>query len=93
MPKLLLFRDWECYQGGFNILGADFEPNLLSLFWSSNGSFHQFNLGYKPGELPMKNWQVSDWEKEIDRLFIAGYQTVDENKRREIYGEFQQIVA
>ncbi|NEQ38653.1 MAG: hypothetical protein F6K40_21230 [Okeania sp. SIO3I5] len=41
----------------------------------------------------MKNWQVSDWEKEIDRLFIAGYQTVDENKRREIYGEFQQIVA
>jgi len=93
LQKLLLFRDWECYLGGFNIPGAELEPNLLSLFWLSNGSFHQFNLGSKPGEAPMKNWQVSDWEKEIDRLFIAGYQTVDENKRREIYSEFQQIVA
>ncbi|NEQ38654.1 MAG: ABC transporter substrate-binding protein, partial [Okeania sp. SIO3I5] len=93
LRKLLSSRDWECYVGSFGVPGADFEPNLLSLFWSSNGSFHQFNLGSKPGEPPMKNWQVSDWEKEIDRLFIAGYQTVDENKRREIYGEFQQIVA
>lgn len=32
-------------------------------------------------------------EKKIDRLFIAAYQTVDEDKRREIYGEFQQIVS
>ncbi len=93
LQKLLSSRDWECYVGAFGVPGADFEPNLLSLFWSSNGSFHQFNLGSKPGEPRMKNWQVSDWEKEIDRLFTAGYQTVDENKRREIYGEFQQIVA
>jgi len=93
LRKLLSSRDWECYVGAFGVSGADFEPNLLSLFWSSKGSFHQFNLGYKPGEPPMKNWQVSDWEKEIDRLFISGYETVDENKRREIYGEFQQIVA
>ncbi|MGD1808992.1 ABC transporter substrate-binding protein [Dapis sp. BLCC M126] len=93
LRKLLSSRDWECYVGAFGVPGADFEPNLLSLFWSSNGSFHQFNLGSKPGEPKMKNWQVSDWEKEIDRLFITGYQTVDENQRREIYGEFQQIVA
>ena len=26
-------------------------------------------------------------------MFTAAYQTIDENKRREIYGEFQQIVA
>ena len=91
--KLFYSRDWECYVGAFGVRGADFEPNLLSLFWLSNGSFHQFNLGSKPGEPKIKNWQVSDWEKEIDRLFTAGYQTIDENKRREIYGEFQQIVA
>ena len=93
LKKLLYSRDWECYVGAFGITDADIEPNLLSLFWSSNGSFHQFNLGSKPGEPKIKNWQVSDWEKEIDRLFTAGYQTIDENKRREIYGEFQQIVA
>jgi len=93
LQKLLSSRDWECYVGAFGVAGADFEPNLLSLFWLSNGSFHQFNLGSKPGEPSMKNWQIYDWEKEIDRLFIAGYQTVDENKRLQIYGEFQQIVA
>ena len=93
LKKLLSSRDWECYVGAFGVPGADIEPNLLSLFWLSNGSFHQFNLGSKPGEPKIKNWQVSDWEKEIDRLFTAGYQTIDENKRREIYGEFQQIVA
>lgn len=93
LKKLLYSRDWECYVGAFGITDADIEPNLLSLFWLSNGSFHQFNLGSKPGEPKIKNWQVSDWEKEIDRLFTAGYQTIDENKRREIYGEFQQIVA
>ena len=93
LKKLLYSRDWECYVGAFGITDADIEPNLLSLFWSSNGSFHQFNLGSKPGEPKIKNWQVSDWEKEIDRLFTAAYQTIDENKRREIYGEFQQIVA
>lgn len=93
LKKLLYSRDWECYVGAFGVPGADIEPNLLSLFWLSNGSFHQFNLGSKPGEPKIKNWQVSDWEKEIDRLFTAAYQTIDENKRREIYGEFQQIVA
>ncbi len=93
LKKLLSSRDWECYVGAFGVPGADIEPNLLSLFWLSNGSFHQFNLGSKPGEPKIKNWQVSDWEKEIDHLFTAAYQTIDENKRREIYGEFQQIVA
>ena len=93
LQKLLSRRDWECYVGSFGVKGADFEPNLLSLFWSSNGSFHQFNQGPQPGETQVKNWQVSDWEKEIDRLLIAGYQELDENKRREIYSQFQQIIA
>ncbi|MGB3508521.1 MAG: ABC transporter substrate-binding protein [Microcoleaceae cyanobacterium] len=93
LKKLLSSRGWECYVGAFGVKGADFEPSLLSLFWSSNGSFHQFNLGPQPGKMQVTNWQVSDWEKEIDRLLIAGYQELDENQRREIYGQFQQIVA
>ena len=93
VQKLLYSRDWECYLGVFDLYGADLEPNLLSLLWLSNGPFHFFNLGYKSDKTRIKNWQVSEWEKEIDRLFIDGYQTVDENKLREIYGKFQQIVA
>ncbi|MDJ0554317.1 MAG: ABC transporter substrate-binding protein [Microcoleaceae cyanobacterium MO_207.B10] len=92
LQKLLSRRDWECYVGAFGVRGADFEPSLLSLFWSSNGSFHQFNQGPQRGET-LKNWQVSNWEKEIDSLLIAGYQELDENKRREIYGQLQEIIA
>lgn len=84
-------RDWEAYVGGFG--GGGVEPHNSFNIWYSGGSLHQFNQGPLPGEDPIKNWQPSDWEKEIDRLFIEGSQTLEEAKRKEIYGEFQQIVA
>ncbi|NER51099.1 MAG: ABC transporter substrate-binding protein, partial [Symploca sp. SIO1A3] len=46
-----------------------------------------------PGEPPSEGWEPSDWELEIDRLFQQGAQELDESKRKEIYGQFQQIVA
>ncbi|MBP5975674.1 ABC transporter substrate-binding protein [Brasilonema sp. CT11] len=93
LQKLLSRRDWDCYVGAFGVPGADVEPNLLSLFWTSQGSFHQFNQGTQPGQPPLKGWVMSDWEKEIDDLFSAGAKELDENKRKAIYGKFQQIVA
>ena len=41
----------------------------------------------------MEGWVVSDWEREIDRLFLAGVKALDQSKRKAIYGRFQQIVA
>ena len=93
LRKLLSRRDWDCYVGAFGVPGADVEPNLLSLFWTSQGSFHQFNQGTQAGEPPLKGWVISDWEREIDSLFNAGVKELDENKRKAIYGKFQQIVA
>ncbi len=93
LKKLLRSRDWDCYVGTFGVMGADIEPNLLFLFWYSGGSFHQFNQGPQPRESPMEGWVVSDWEREIDRLFLAGVKELDESKRKAIYGRFQQIVA
>ena len=46
----------------------------------------------QPGETSFFGWQVSDWEREIDRLFVQGAQELDEEKRKMIYGEFQQVV-
>lgn len=46
----------------------------------------------QPGEPPIQGWEVSDWEKEIDRLFIEGSRELDEAKRKAIYAQFQQIV-
>lgn len=93
LQKLQGTRDWECYLGILGVGGSDFEPNLLSLFWSSSGSFHQFNLGPQPGKPTIEGWEVSDWEREIDRLLAAGAKELDENKRRQIYGKFQQVIA
>ncbi|WP_416666066.1 ABC transporter substrate-binding protein [Egbenema bharatensis] len=83
-------RDWECYVGGFG--GGGLEPHSGYNIWSSQGSLHQFNQGPVPGEPPIVGWEVTDWEREIDRLFTEGVQELDEERRKEIYGRFQQIV-
>jgi peptide/nickel transport system substrate-binding protein len=82
-------RTWDCYLLGFT--GGP-EPNDGSNVWLSTGGLHSFNQGPVPGQPPIQGWQVSDWEKEIDRLFIAGAREFDPKKRKEIYGKFQQIV-
>lgn len=91
LQKLLAKRDWECYVGAFE--AAVVEPNIVALFWNSNGSFHMFNKGSQSKKRPIVGWKVSAWEKEIDNLFEQGAIEADENKRKQIYGDFQQIVA
>jgi peptide/nickel transport system substrate-binding protein len=93
LQRLLGSRDWDCYVGAFGVPGADLEPNLMSLFWSSSGSFHQFNLGARPGKNHIQGWKVSDWEKKIDNLLVTASKEQDESKRKKIYGEFQQVVT
>lgn len=83
-------RDWECYVGGFG--GGGLEPHSGYNIWSSQGSLHQFNQGPLPGEPAITGWEVSSWEKEIDRLFTEGVKELDESQRKAIYGRFQQIV-
>ncbi|MFB2839207.1 ABC transporter substrate-binding protein [Floridanema evergladense] len=89
VDKLSNTRDWECYLLG---LTGGVEPNDGANVWNSTGGLHSFNQGPTPGEPPINGWVVSDWEKEIDRLMIAGAQELDENKRKEIYAKFQNIV-
>jgi peptide/nickel transport system substrate-binding protein len=85
-------RDWECYVGGF-AGGGSVEPHSSFNIWSSQGMLHQFNQGQIPGQPPIQGWEVSDWEKEIDKLFAEGAKELDQKKRKEIYGRFQQIAA
>lgn len=86
----LSHRNWECYVGGLG--GGGLEPHETFMIWSSRGASHDFNLGSQPGEPPIQGWDVSDWEKELDHLLIAGSQEFDETKRKAIYAQFQQIV-
>lgn len=89
VEKLSTSRDWECYLLGFT---GGIEPNDGANVWMSKGGLHSFNQGPQPGQPPIQGWEVSDWEKEIDRLFIAGAREFDSAKRKAIYDEFQKIV-
>lgn len=83
-------RHWEAYVGGFSGGGA--EPHSGVNIWSSQGRLHQFNQGPQPGEPPISGWKVSDWERQIDQLFVDGSRELDESKRKLIYYRFQQLV-
>ncbi len=83
-------RDWDCYIGKFG--GGGVEPHSGSNIWTSDGGSHQFNQGPIAGEPPITGWVVSDWEKEIDSLFIEGARELDNSKRKVIYDKFQQVV-
>ncbi|NJN23951.1 MAG: ABC transporter substrate-binding protein, partial [Acaryochloridaceae cyanobacterium RL_2_7] len=87
--KITVTRDWETHIIGFT---GGIEPHSGANLWTSNGGSHLFNLAEQPGQPPLKGWQRSDWEHRIDDLFVQGAQTFEEEKRHEIYGEFQQIV-
>lgn len=82
-------RAWDCYLLGFT---GGVEPNDGSNVWMSTGGLHSFNQGPVPGQPPIQGWEASDWEKEVDRLFIAGAREFNPAKRKEIYGKFQQLV-
>ncbi|MGB7439937.1 MAG: ABC transporter substrate-binding protein [Coleofasciculaceae cyanobacterium] len=87
----LLSRDWQVYVGGFG--GGSIDPHSGFNIWYSRGSSHQFNQAPQPGEPPILGWEASDWELEVDRLYQEGVRELDEDKRKEIYGQFQQIIA
>ena len=87
--KLSTSLDWECNLLGF---GGVTEPNNGSNIWNPEGGLHIFNQKPRAGQPPITGREVTDWERRIGDLFIQGAQELDEAKRKEIYGEVQQIV-
>ena len=88
--KLSGSLDWECIMLG--LTGGN-EPNNGANVWFTDGNLHMFNQKPAPGQQPIEGRQVAEWEKEIDRLFIKGARELDEEKRKEIYVEIQQLVS
>jgi peptide/nickel transport system substrate-binding protein len=79
---------WDSLLIGFT---GGAEPNDGANFWSVDGGSHLFNLKPQPGKPQLTDRKVADWEKKIDELYIQAAQELDENKRRQIYGESQII--
>ncbi|AFZ04033.1 ABC transporter substrate-binding protein [Calothrix sp. PCC 6303] len=91
LGKLKDTEDWDAYIGGF--AGGGFDPHGASNIWRINGASHAFNLGQQPGKPKKVGWEASDWEKEIDKLYVKAAQEIDENKRKELYYEYQRIAS
>ncbi len=82
--------DWEAIILGFN---AGNEPNSGANIWLPNGNSHLFNIAAPAEGKPLEGRTVTDWEKEIGRLFIEGAKELDEEKRKAIYAEAQELVS
>jgi peptide/nickel transport system substrate-binding protein len=88
LNKLNSDLNWECYLLG---LTGGVEPNSGANVWLTEGRSHRFNQAAQPGQPPIEGRVVSDWEKQIEQLYIRGAQTADEAERRAIYAESQII--
>lgn len=88
IEKMSTSLDWECIVMG---LTGGTEPNNGFNIWNPDGGLHLFNQGPQPGSPPIIGRTVSDWEKEIGRLYVQGARELDEAKRKAIYAKTQQI--
>ena len=66
-------------------LTGSVEPNTGANVWKTSGNLHMWN--------PRQEEPATDWEAEINQLFAEGVTTLDQEKRQEIYKEWQEIVA
>jgi peptide/nickel transport system substrate-binding protein len=74
--------DWDAILLGFT---GVIDPHFGMNVWHSTGATHLWN--------PMQKTPATPWEARIDSLFEAGVKTMDEQERKKIYGEWQNIVA
>lgn len=89
VEKTSTSRDWDAHMIGFT---GGIEPQGVANLWMSGGASHSFNLKQQPGQPPIQGWEMTEMEKEIDRLFVEGARELNEEKRKQIYGRFQQLV-
>jgi peptide/nickel transport system substrate-binding protein len=79
---------WEAIILG--LTGSPIEPHGGKNVWESQAALHLFNQR-KPGEDMPGTDIIEPWERQIDALFNQGATTLELEKRREIYNQFQQI--
>jgi peptide/nickel transport system substrate-binding protein len=82
VTKLDKTFDWEAVLLG---LTGGPEPHWGANVWKSSGRIHMW-YPYQPAP-------ATKWEARIDEIFGQGFQELDRAKRKELYDEWQRIVA
>jgi peptide/nickel transport system substrate-binding protein len=80
--RLVESHRWETLILG---LTGGIEPHNGQNVWKSSGSLHMW--------YPAEPHPATPWEAQLDRYFNLGATTVDQNRRKAYYDQYQQIVA
>lgn len=81
--------EWESVILG--LTGSPIEPHGGKNVWESTGALHLFNQRNPENDQPGAD-RLEPWEQELDRLFNLGATVLDQEKRRAIYNQYQQVV-
>ena len=65
-------------------LGSNYWPEGGSNVWQSKGNFHLWH--------PLQDEPYTEWEARVDYLYNEGRFTIDEEKAKAIYDEYQQLL-
>jgi peptide/nickel transport system substrate-binding protein len=79
--KLVATYDWEMILIG---LTGGIEPYFGKNVWSYKGALHMWN----PTKTP-----IYEWEKKIEEIFNKSAKTLDEEERKRLFYEWQEIVS
>ena len=82
VSKLMASFDWDAVIIG---LTGGVEPHFGKNVWTSSGQLHMWN--------PKQAQPSTVWEKRLDEIYNQAAEELDENKRKNLYDEFQEIAA
>lgn len=82
VSKLMSTYDWDAVLIG---LTGGVEPHFGKNVWDSSGQLHMWN--------PKQLIPATNWEKRLDEIFNQAVEELDENKRKNLYDEFQLIAS
>lgn len=89
--KLSNSFDWQACMLGLS--GGDpLEPNNGGNVFRSSGRLHMFDQRPQDDDGNAKVTDARPWEKRLDEIFDQAAVTMDETKRKALYGEYQKIV-
>jgi len=82
VTKLVSTFDWDCVLVG---LTGGIEPHFGKNVWHSSGHLHMW--------YPLQKHPFTEWEKRIDRIFDIAVSEFDEDRRKILYDEWQEIIS